>query len=142
MITAFAPISLQPFLQPERVRVLPQAVSVCPDDAFDVAHFLRSLDGDQAKQVNECFYKKDAIPTNERESAPGQTSVPFNGPSSAITHGVPRAQSSLPRDVGYPLVVLIAGLRPVKVCSNHPLSITCALALSLWVTVHISLYPL
>ncbi|XP_037798212.1 glycosyltransferase 1 domain-containing protein 1-like [Penaeus monodon] len=109
-----AALAAWPFLQPERVRVLPQAVSVCPDDAFDVAHFLRSLDGDQAKQVNECFYKKDAIPTNERESAPGQTSVPFNGPSSAITHGVPRAQSSLPRDVGYPLVVLIAGLRPVK----------------------------
>ncbi|XP_063598597.1 glycosyltransferase 1 domain-containing protein 1-like [Penaeus indicus] len=107
-----AALAAWPFLQPERVRVLPQAVSVCPDDAFDVAHFLRSLDGDQAKQaeiVNESFYK-----ISERGLAPGQTSVPFNGSSSTITQGVPRTQSSLPKDVGYPLVVLIAGLRPVK----------------------------
>ncbi|XP_047478753.1 glycosyltransferase 1 domain-containing protein 1-like isoform X2 [Penaeus chinensis] len=107
-----AALAAWPFLQPERVRVLPQAVSVCPDDAFDVAHFLKSLDGDQAKQaetVSESFYE-----IRERGLVPGQTSVPFNGPSSTITQGVPRTQSRMPRDVGYPLIVLIAGLRPVK----------------------------
>ncbi|XP_027235287.2 glycosyltransferase 1 domain-containing protein 1 isoform X2 [Penaeus vannamei] len=137
-----AALAAWPFLQPECVRVLPQAISVCPDNAFNVAPYLRSLDEYHAKllpvsdvaakgctgtcdctskdvskriqleTMNEC--KKNAIPISEEGLAPGQTSVPFSGPSSVITQSVPRTQSSLPRGVAYPLVVLIAGLRPVK----------------------------
>lgn len=133
---------------------------MCPDNAFNVAPYLRSLDEYHAKllpvsdvaakgctgtcdctskdvskriqleTMNEC--KKNAIPISEEGLAPGQTSVPFSGPSSVITQSVPRTQSSLPRGVAYPLVVLIAGLRPVKVFFNHiSLYHVCAYSLTL-----------